>query len=102
MNDVEWQQQQLYDKHGIPICISDVLKVFHYTARLRKKKMYMYKYVLDIVVVPDNKIQLMKISHLGKDITNYYNEQVDGRTLMDYEIVQGHHPVYFKDRIRKT
>jgi hypothetical protein len=36
---------QFYDKNGVEIKEFAVLKIFHYTARLRRKKCYMYKWV---------------------------------------------------------
>jgi hypothetical protein len=35
-----------YDKTGREIMVGDVLKVYHFTAALRRKKHYMYKHVI--------------------------------------------------------
>ena len=38
---------RIYDKRGIPVCVGDVLKVFHYKSGSRN--VYMYKWVLGLV-----------------------------------------------------
>jgi hypothetical protein len=87
----------LYDKKGIPILPGDTLKVFHFTAALRREKVYMYKYV-ESIEHKGSKCPLMRIKHLNlKD--DYYYELVDGRVLKDYEVVQGSDD-YYRDRKR--
>ena len=73
------------DKIGIPIIKGDVLKFFHFIGS-RRKKHYMYKYVLDV----DSKYY--KIGHLpsdpGKFEKSYFFIVNNGQRLPDVEIVQ--------------
>lgn len=79
----------LRDKNQRPIMIGDVLKVFHFTGA-RRKRHYMYKQVLGVVHLGLKKPEpYLKISHLNLDDSQFYHELLDGRTLEDYEIVQG-------------
>lgn len=76
----------LYDKNGIPFKVGDVVKVFHFTAALRRKRYYMYKQIVGIRTW-DNGFQAMEFSHL--DMTNYvYYIGMDKGLLLDYEIIQ--------------
>lgn len=76
----------LYDKHGREIMIGDVLKVFHFTAALRRKKHFMYKHVVGFRVFRDGSTGI-NVSHLDlKD--DCYVIVCDGSHLSDHEIVQ--------------
>lgn len=82
----------LYDKNHRPIKVGDVVKVFHFIGK-RNKKHYMYKYVYDIVTYPAGHT-LYHILHLGSNPdelleSKYYEKDIDGNILEDYEIVQG-------------
>lgn len=87
------------DKTGRAIAVGDVLKVYHFTAALRRKKHYMYKQV----VANDNfrdGTPYLKVSHL--DLTDdTYVIFCDDERLPGYEIVDSikcdHH-----DRPRHT
>lgn len=80
----EWPK----DKNGRTIQIGDVLKVFHFVDA-RKKRNYMYKYVLGVEQHADN--DYLRISHLILDIDEVYLVLAeDGLILQDYEIVQGY------------
>ncbi|MGM4936262.1 hypothetical protein [Rhizobium sp. 768_B6_N1_8] len=76
----------IYDKTGRAIAVGDVLKVYHFTAALRRKKHYMYKQV----VANDNfrdGTPVLRVSHL--DLSgDGYTLICDGSHLADYEIVQ--------------
>ena len=90
---------KVYDKKGIPIEVGDVLKVFHYVARERKEKIYMYKQVIgrmnvEIPIVGQRYI----ISHLDNN-TIPYTLIIDGHVWNTYEIVQSS-GTYYKDRER--
>lgn len=76
----------LFDKTGREIIVGDVLKVFHFTAALRRKKHYMYKQVTGQRTFRDGTVAL-DVSHL--DLTaDTYPLICDGSILRDYEIVQ--------------
>ena len=89
---------KLYDKKGIPVHIGDTVKVLHYIAAVRREKKYMYKFVIGIEVTKSKK-QVMKLSHLNEK-GEYYYETIDGRTMDNWEIVQGYNGGYFKDRLK--
>lgn len=79
-----------YDRHGREIMTGDVLKVFHFVGRNRKRH-YMYKQVLGVVTLnEDSDARFLKISHLdmSEDHRSHYHEFLDGCRRPDYEIVQ--------------
>lgn len=76
---------KLYDKRGIPIERGDVLKVYHFTAALRRKRHYMYKHALGYEQL--RSCVVMRFSHLDMSSETYF-ELSDGRVMADYEIVQ--------------
>lgn len=79
----------LYDKRGIPILPGDVLEVMHFTSGLNHRKHYMYKHVLEEVILGKEKTApFLKIGHLSlKDES--YHERLDGRVLRHVKILQG-------------
>ena len=76
----------VYDKTGRELMIGDVLKVYHFTAALRRKKHFMYKQVVEYGVW-DSGTQYLKISHLDMS-ADTYTIVCDESHLPDYEIVQ--------------
>lgn len=76
----------LYDKFGRKIIVGDVLKVYHFTAALRRKRHYMYKQVVDRRRLPKG-LEVLVINHLDLN-DSHYLEVCDGRKLNGYEIVQ--------------
>jgi hypothetical protein len=89
----------LYDKTGREIMVGDVLKVYHFTAALRRKKHFMYKQVVGQRKFRDG-TDVLDVSHL--DLTpDVYCEVCDGRTLHDYEIIQSP-DCKFEDRPRRA
>jgi hypothetical protein len=78
----------LLDKTGREIHVGDTLKVFHYVARLRRKKHYMYKYVKERITATNGEERFI-ILHLCGDLEKYYVESINGRKLDGVEIVQG-------------
>jgi hypothetical protein len=80
----------LYDKHGIPIMVGDVLKVFHFIGA-RRKRHYMYKMCIDSGMWGQKEhspeYHWLRFSHLDMSSDSYYEERND-RILTDYEIVQ--------------
>jgi hypothetical protein len=95
----------LYDRRGIPIIPGDTVKVFHYVARLRREKRYMFKFAEQVVWRAPDKAPLLKLSHLNAN-GEWYWQIMDGRVLDDYEIVQGYGGVDagqdYRDRKRKA
>ena len=79
---------RIYDRRGIPIERGDILKVYHFTAALRRRRHYMYKQALDVFYLGQvSPVPYIKFDHLAMD-GQYYWEICDGRVLPDYEIVQ--------------
>ena len=76
----------LYDKRGIPIAVGDVLKVYHFTAALRRKRHYMYKQVMG-TFEGNRGGKYLKISHLNF-VQDGYMERLNGSIRQDIEIVQ--------------
>lgn len=82
--------QDLYDKTGRKIEVGDTLKVFHFIGP-RRKRYYMYKFVLERKQITDGESEWLAISHLSyKGIEKCYYEMCDGRHLDHVEIVQGY------------
>lgn len=78
----------LYDEKGRPIEQGDILKVFHFVGRNRRRH-YMYKQVLDTVMLgKSDPVPYVRIGHLDGKAGSYYHEREDGRVLRGYEIVQ--------------
>lgn len=81
-------EKKLYDKKRREIHVGDILKVYHYTARLRRERVYMYKQVVSIVQLnPNSDARFFFISHLSMDDKGYYMH-LDGTVMEDVEIVQ--------------
>jgi len=76
----------VHDKTGREIMVGDVLKVFHFTAAVRRKKHYMYKQVVAYDNFRDG-TPYLKVSHLDM-ADDGYTLICDGKHLPDYEIVQ--------------
>jgi hypothetical protein len=78
---------KLYDKTGREIKINDVLKVFHFIGK-RRKKHYMYKQIVGVVEYGTTKQRYFKVDHLTGS-KECYNLKIDNTRLNNYEIVQG-------------
>lgn len=76
----------IYDKTGRAIAVGDVLKVFHFTAALRRKKHYMYKQVVEKTAIGGD--PYFKIDHLDLSGATYLRA-ANGEHLPHYEIIQG-------------
>jgi len=83
----EGGSRELVDKHGRPIRVGDILKVFHFIGA-RRKRYFMYKQVVDVMRLGSPPKSYLKISHLSMDPNEYYTERLDGRHLSDVEIIQ--------------
>jgi len=92
--------EDAYDKHGRAFAIGDVVKVYHYTAALRRKRCYMYKQVTGQRVWPLGHSGLY-FSHLNMQPDGGYYIMLDGRRYDDYEIVQSI-DAKFEDRPRNS
>lgn len=80
--------QALYDKKRREIHVGDILKVYQYTAAVRRERIYMYKQVMRIVQLkPDSEHRYFFVSHLDMNGEGYH-EHLNGRVLPDVEIVQ--------------
>lgn len=82
----------IYDKRGIPIERGDVVKVFHFAGRGRKRH-YMYKQCLGVREIGKTPTPYVAFSHLNFIEDHLardgpYLERPDGRVLNDYEIIQ--------------
>jgi hypothetical protein len=82
-------EKQLYDKKGIPIRVGDVLKIYHFTSRIRREKFYMYKWVVGEYTV--NGSSFFKINHLSRtiDLNFIFIALKDNTIKEDWEIIQG-------------
>ncbi|MBD9542903.1 hypothetical protein IB276_26000 [Ensifer sp. ENS04] len=77
---------KIHDKTGREIMVGDVLKVYHFTAALRRKKHFMYKQVVGTRTFRDG-TPCLEVSHL--DLSNeHYVLVCDGAILGDHEIIQ--------------
>lgn len=79
----EWPK----DRSGRTIQVGDTLKVFHFIGA-RRKRHYMYKYVLDVLTIKAG-YDFLKVSHLSVGEGYYLVSTKKGTVLLDYEIVQG-------------
>lgn len=82
----------LYDKHGIPIERGDVVKVFHFVGR-RRKRHFMYHQCLGVREIGAGLTPYVAFSHLNfvEDHLKQdgpYLQKPDDRVLTDYEVVQ--------------
>ena len=75
------------DKTGRRIEVGDTLKIFHFVGR-RRKKHYVYRYVIEKEKRPSWKRAMLKVSKLTPE-NEYYYIVMDGSKLPDIEIVQG-------------
>jgi hypothetical protein len=80
-----------YDKHGTPVYVGDLIKVFHFTAAHRGRKCYMYKKVMLI----NDRIYAVNNMELGfKPTAECHKCYI--KDCKDFEIIDGHsldHPV---------
>lgn len=87
------------DKNGIEILPGDLLKIYHF-ADSKKKKHYVYKYVIGYKFY--NETKYLEISHL-----NLRNETfcLPPKDIYDnIEIIQGYsdNGIYYKDRMKEN
>lgn len=85
--DSSKEREAVYDATGREIMIGDVVKVYHFTAALRRKRHYMYKQVTGERTW-ENGYTCLFLSHLSMKEDDGYYLAKDGRCLADYEIVQ--------------
>lgn len=82
----------LFDKRGIPFVRGDIVKVFHFVDR-RRKRHYMYHQCLGTRPIGKNASPYVAFSHLNfiedhRITDGPYLQRPDGRKLSEYEIVQ--------------
>ncbi|MDD5006606.1 MAG: hypothetical protein PHS93_09410 [Candidatus Omnitrophica bacterium] len=78
----------IYDKNRRPIEVGDVLKIFHFTAALRREAIYMYKQVLRKTQLQRGSF-VFEMSHLEDQEGSPCRMLIDDKVHDDYEIVQG-------------
>lgn len=97
------QSFAIYDKNGIPILPGDTIKIYAYTAALRREKVYSYKYVEAIEKRESWKTPMLRINHCSQVEERYYM-LMTGEIDDSIEIVQGYAGVplgqTFKNRRR--
>lgn len=100
MNDTSFA---LYDRKGIPIMPGDTIKIYRYTAALRREKVYSYKYVEAVEKRKSCKFPMLRIKHLSLS-ASHYHVLMTGEIDETIEIIQGFEGVplgcNFKDRQR--
>ena len=104
VKDGEAIEDVAHDKHGIPIKVGDVLKVFHFVGA-RRKRHYMYKQVVGTRTLGPKAVPYLMVSHLNLKPADerdggYYIGQF-GQIEPDTEIVQSV-DCAFEDRPRKA
>lgn len=90
----------IYDKTGREIMQGDVLKVFHFVGR-RRKRHFMYKQVVGERLLGKDQNPYWRISHLNQRDDEGYLLAKDGTHYPDYEIVQSA-DARFDERPRKA
>lgn len=76
----------VYDQNGREIKVGDILKIYHFTAAVRRKKHYIYRQVMIADKFRDG-TDIFRVGYL--DLTDdFYTLICDGSRLPDYEIVQ--------------
>ncbi len=87
------------DKNGREFQVGDVLRVYHFTAALRRKKHFMYKQIVGIRVLGKNNTPYFDVSHLSmNEDQNYLIGKAEG-LLTDYEIVQGLDDIHVRPKL---
>ncbi|WP_025183007.1 hypothetical protein [Leptospira interrogans] len=84
------------DKTGRAIQPGDTLKLYHFTGP-RRKKFYMYKYVLDFIELGKDERIGLRILHLSYPLnpdSSYFTVICDDKIHDDFEIVQGNSDGY--------
>lgn len=81
-------KKSLFDKNGYEILSGDLLKIFHFVGKNRKKY-YMYKWVEQIVELGKNKLKFFKILHLNLK-NEFYYLPLNGKQVKYIEIIQGY------------
>lgn len=89
---------EIYDEQGVPMRVGDVVKVYHFTAALRRKKHYMYKQVVRSWAFRDG-TPALDLSHLDMTGETYTLHASDGGLMAGHEIVQSANGDY-EDRAR--
>ena len=81
------------DKNGRELKVGDVLKVYHFTARMHHKKHYMYKQIVGLRLLGGfnltPKVEYFDVSHLNLSGADNYTISKNEGALPEYEIVQG-------------
>jgi len=80
----------LLDKNRHKIEVGDILKLYHFRSAIRRRKVYMYKQVVDCERWPSGDYYF-RISHLSlKDPKGGYYERLNNDIYVGCEIVEGY------------
>lgn len=74
------------DKNGREIEVGDVVKVYHFTGRNRRRH-FMYKQVIERVNRSDSTLEHFVVSHLTETLRTYIL-LIEDQYELNYEIVQ--------------
>ena len=85
----------IYDKKGIPIHIGDLIKIYHFTAALRREKNYMYKHVKSITEYDFGTMYVL--DHLGED-PKTFAVRAEDEIVPHWEVIQGFNGGHFSER----
>ena len=87
LSDLEDVKTGYVDIRGTPICIGDLLKIYHFTATRYRRKVYMYRLVMRL----DNGFTLIDVAGVGwsGSIKSVHQNRLDGSSVCGAEVIDG-------------
>ena len=87
LSDLEDFKTGFFDIRGIPICVGDLLKIYHFTATRYRRKVYMYRLVMRL----DNRCTLIDVAGVGfsGSIKSVHQNRLDGSSVYGAEVIDG-------------